>query len=329
MNLINPIMFDQPQQNNIIKKEESLINGSNMGVDFSFFTSGNSAKIAIDTPTSDQPTPKRGRPAKKTKTMSDGSEMVPADDNNLPKYQTNEPYKDTYQETDGMLRTAINQIDILSNDIKSDIDDIRASKTLRKKYDYISELTGTSGTLLGNKISAIREMNKTITDSHNLEIRRTKELKLGVDEVDDDRKIMDLYNAFISTPVGSYDQLGPSIIDMNSMTGNIIRADISSNGTDTGYSNYLNNLSPAQNRMRFENDPNVQTVVVFNQETGQRFFDVVDKATGSSIPNISKPDSFLLEDVSINVNSGIARNTNLDITYPLVIIGGNNAIMEY
>lgn len=318
--LIQPVTFNTQSQ----VKETKIINADNMGVDFSFFT-GDQAKIKIDTgSTNTTSTSKKGRPKKQTRTMPDGAEMVPADDNDLPKHQTNEPYKDAYVETDNMLRTAIVQIDIMNNDIKSELDQIRGSKTLKKKYEYISELSSTASTLLGTKISAIRELNKTITDCHNLEMKRIKELKLEQNEQDDDKKILDMYNAFISTPISTgYNPLGPSASDLtlvNDMSG-IVRADA---GVDAGYGNYINNLTPTQNRMRMENNPNVQTVVVFNQETGQRFFDVIDRTTGESIPNISKPDDFLLADVTINVNTMTARNTNLDISYPLIIIGGNN-----
>ena len=322
MGLIQPIIFNnQPVQ----EKEETIINANNMGVDFSFFT-GEKAKIQVNSSDVASSTPKRGRPKKQTKTMPDGTEIVPADSNEeeLPKYQTNEPYKEAYNETDNMLKTAIVQIDIMNNDIKAELDQIRTSKTLKKKYDYISELSSTASTLLGTKISAIRELNKVITDCHNLELKRVKELKLGEVDQDDDKKILDMYNAFISTPVSSgFNPLGPSSTDLTLVdpSNGIIRADA---GTDVGYGNYLSNLTPTQNRMRLENDPNVQTVVVFNQETGQRYFDVIDRTTGASIPNISKPDDFLLADTTINVSTMTARNTNLDISYPLIVVGGNN-----
>ena len=329
MGLIQPIVFGN--QSIQEPKEETIINANNMGVDFSFFT-GENAKIEINnTDLNTSSTPKRGRPKKQTKTMPDGTEIVPADDSEeLPKYQTNEPYKDAYNETDTMLKTAIVQIDIMNNDIKTELDQIRSSKTLKKKYEYISELSSTASTLLGTKISAIRELNKVITDCHNLELKRVKELKLGEVDQDDDKKILDMYNAFISTPISSgFNPLGPSSSDLTLVdpTNGIIRADA---GADMGYGNYLNNLSPTQNRMRLENDPNVQTVVVFNQETGQRYFDVIDRTTGASIPNISKPDDFLLADTTINVSTMTARNTNLDVSYPLIIIGNNNdSITQY
>ena len=56
-----------------------------------------------------------------------------------------------------MLRESIGQINILSNDVQSEIDNIRKSKTLKGKYKYISDLCATASTLVSTKISAIRK----------------------------------------------------------------------------------------------------------------------------------------------------------------------------
>ena len=45
----------------------------------------------------------------------------------LPIYQTNENYINTYNETNMMLKNSVGQIDILQSEIKSDIDQIRAN----------------------------------------------------------------------------------------------------------------------------------------------------------------------------------------------------------
>ena len=308
--------------------------------DFSFFQTEN-AKVNLpaieNVEEGEEGTKRRGRPPKH---KNESPIFVPANsdtlNNSLPFVQTNEPYINTYGETNGMLKTSIAQIDMLSGEIKNDIDSVRSSKTLKNKYTYITDLTGTESSLLSAKISAIREINSSITHAHDLDIKRIKELKLSAaqDEQNDDKKIMDMYSAFVNTPVGIYGsapQLAPPIQDMT-MAGvaNMIRAEIGGENADVGQMQYMNNLSPEQNRMRLEGNPNVQTVVVFNQETGQRFFDVIDVTTGQSVPNYSRPDAFLLENTTIDVNRGVARNTDIDQTYNLVVIGNNNAaINEY
>lgn len=277
--------------------------------------------------------PKRGRPkgSVNKKKLSDGSEIILADESQefqeeLPMYQSNISYKETYNETNGLLRNSIGQIDQLQNEVKSELDNVRLSKTLKKKYDYITMLSSTAANLINAKVSVIKEMNKVITDSHNLDLKRMKDLKVTENQVDDDKRIMDMYQAFVSTPIGSGPALGPSSTDITLMTGinNIVRADI---GNDT-YDNYSNNINPTQNMMRLEQNPDVKTVVVYDASTGRRWFDVMNVSTGESVPNVNKPDAMFLEDTTIDVRNGIARNTNLDLTYPLIVLNNSN-MTEY
>ena len=164
-------------------------------------------------------------------------------------------------------------------------------------------------------------------------MKRMKELKTTLNEKDDDKQIMDMYNAFISTPMGSYNPMNaPSAVDMISPSpANMVRMDMASNTGDVQYDNYINNLSPTQHMMLLENNPNIETVVVYDQNTGNRWFDVQDVTTGQSIPNTDRPDEMLVNDCIIDLNNGVARNSNLGVSYRLVLAGGNNnsAINQY
>jgi len=321
--MINPINIHPPQSTTTVTMSK--------GMDFSYFNKNKEIHVGSnrteDNVGGEMPTPKRGRPKKK---LDNGDTIVLADEEtNLPKYQSTEPYADSYKDTTMMLRHTVAQIDMLNNDIKSELDTIKGSKTLKNKYGYMSELTSTSSTLLGTKISAIREMNKVITDSHNLDMKRIKEMKMTGDEQDDDKRMMDMYSAFISTPIGAYNPLGPNIVDITLPgAANMIRSDIAPSG-DMGYDNYMRNMTPEQNRMRLERNNNVQTVVMYDQQTGNRWFDVIDMNTRESIPNVTRPGDFILEGVTINVNAGTARNSNIDTTYPLVVIGTRDSILDY
>lgn len=294
-------------------------------MNFSFF-SDTSCALPVDSNTiTEPPKKKRGRPAK-TKKIN-GNDVVLADqtENNsqgeLSMLESNQSYINSYDETNNMLRGSVMQIDTLQNEINTDLQQIRGSKTLKKKYDYIAMLAGSMSSLIGTKVTAIREINKSTTDSHNLELKRTKELKLNEAAVDDDKAIMDMYNAFISTPVGTYSQpLGPSMIDMTMGTNNIVRADIPGN--------YVPEMTSSQNMMRLEHNPNIKTVVVYDASTGCKYFDVIDKMTGQPIPNVERPDAMFLEDTNIDLRNNIARNNNLDKTYDLVIMN-NNVFNEY
>ncbi len=260
--------------------------------------------------------------------------MIPAEENNsgraLGMHESNEPYLDTYNKTNMMVQNTIAEVDGLNNMIIGELEVIKNSKTLKRKYDYISQLAGTSSTLIGTKLSAIKELNKVITDTHNLELKRIKDLKLNVtNEVDDNKYIMDMYNAFINTPVGTYNSMNtPSISDMTMLTGVTGVTKTPMMNTSNTFDDYIANMNPIQNMMMLEKNPNIKTVVVYDASTGNRWFDVVDTTTGESIPNVDKPDAMFLEDTTLDTRNGIARNVNLDTTYPLIVLNGN-VMMEY
>lgn len=297
---------------------------SDIGVDFSFF-SGDDAK-KIDGGAQDSSAPKK---RSKPKVAVNG-EVLPEREiiNPIPGAAVAEvDYARSYNETNNLIRGAIMQSDELSSEIKQDIDAVRSSKTIKNKYTYITNLTASASALLSTKISAIKELNSTITQAHNLELNRMKTLKLNEAEANDDAKMMDIYSAFVNTPIGTYTPNTPNIQDLtlgvNNPNGPVAPIEmVANNGINA-------NLTAEQNRMRMENNPNVQTVVRYNQSTGQRMFDVVDTTTMASIPNYPRPDAFLLEDTTIDVHAGIARNRNINVVWPLVIDGSNVVINEY
>ena len=234
-------------------------------------------------------------------------------------------YASTYSETNKMLHQAIMQADELSGEIKADIDAVRSSKTIKNKYTYVTNLTASAGALISTKINAIKEINSSITQSHNLELNRMKVLKLDKAEENDEMKMMDIYSAFVNTPVGNY--TAPSIQDItlgvNSANSNVNAIEMVNPAAQQ------NNLTPEQIRMRMESNPNIEVVVRYNQSTGQRCFDVVDKSNGMSVPGYPRPDAFLLEDTTIDVHSGIARNRNINTVWPLIVDGALGSINEY
>lgn len=235
-------------------------------------------------------------------------------------------YAKTYNETSMLLRGAIAQADQLSGEIKSDIDAVRASKTLKNKYTYITNLTSTASALIGTKISAIRELGGIATQINRMELDRFKTLKLDAKEDTDDKRMMDIYSAFVNTPIGTY--IAPSMQDLT-LGINAPNANISSVEMVAPGAGGPSALTPEQNRMRMESNHNIQVVVRYDQSTGQRAFDVIDKNTGASVPNYPRPDNFLLEDTTIDVHTGIARNRNINEVWPLVISGGSGYINEY
>lgn len=240
---------------------------------------------------------------------------------NMTKAKKDDSYYDRYSKTNALLDQTIYEIDDLNAAVKSELKAITASKTIKKKYEYISELAGTSGSLLSTKVTAIRELNKSITDSANLEIKMAKENK-EVQETDD-KRIMDMYNAFINTPIGSYaPPIAPTNVDMVLGNNGVTIAPMTPTGDvqtdDLGFNQYMNNLTPEERKIQLENQ-NIKTVVVFDPETGNRYFDNFNLDTNQPVPGLPLPEAHFIDELNINMNTGVARNTNLNITYPVIM----------
>lgn len=299
----------------------------NIGVDFSFFTDDAAKKLNDGNNTKQK---QNKRKSSSIKVAIDG-EVLPEKElmNPIPGSNVAEAdYAKSYIETNNLIRGAIIQADELSSEIKQDIEAVRSSKTIRNKYTYITNLTASASNLLNTKISAIKELNSTITQTHNLELNRLKALKLNEKESNDDMKMMDIYSAFVNTPIGSYTPNAPSIQDLTLGVNNQNPSVSPIEMTSSFNIQQNSSLTPEQNRMRMESNPNIQVVVRYDQSTGQRCFDVIDKETGSSVPNYPRPDSFLLEDTTIDIHSGIARNRNINTVWPLIMEGSDSMVIN-
>ena len=62
------------------------------------------------------------------------------------------------------------------------------------------------------------------------------------------------------------------------------------------------------------------SVVVYDKATGNKYFDVMNVATGRSIPNVPRRDPMFMEDTTLDIQKKIAKNINLNETFPIVII---------
>lgn len=330
---IKPIYFDdeikKPDVSNFYKsatkkevsKEPVDTFETGMVMDFSLIQED---KVKLtDTTVDTSNTKKRGR----KKTNGDPM-MITETDRDLKDSETNIPYEEKYQETNNILRGAIMQLDAGLADMANDLNYIRASKTMKSKYTYMGNIQANMGSFISSKIMAARELNNTITKACELELRRTKELHLA-EAQNDDKAILDTYNAFVSMPVGSnYNPLGPSPIELTVPSPNIIGADMRSSNEDIGYQNYIKNMTPTQHMMALESDPNVKQVVVYDQGTGARSFEIMNLATGEILQNVEKHDSMFLENTTIDLKNKIARNLDLNESYPLIVVG-SSVLNEY
>ena len=310
------------QQNTHVEAPVEANQDNSIGVDFSFFSCDEAKKISTGMAEEETSTKKKRSPKKVTESdMPDG--LV----NPIPGANVAEvDYARSYSEPNNLIRGAIVQIDELSGAIKQDIDDIRASKTIKNKYTYLTNLTASASALIGTKISAIKELTSTTTQIHKLEMDRMKALKLDKAEGNDEMRMMDIYSAFVNTPMGTYNAPAPNIQDLtlgvNNPAAGVGGIEMVNLGAQQSP------LTPEQNRMRMESNPNIQVVVRYDQTTGQRCFDVIDTTNGMSIPNYPRPDNFLLEDTTIDVHAQIARNRNVNTVWPLVLDGSNQMIVN-
>ena len=84
-------------------------------------------------------------------------------------------------------------------------------------------------------------------------------------------------------------------------------------------------LDPAQNRMLLEAQGAIETVVVYDESSGNRYYSVVDKQTRQPVPNVETPDDSTIYDLDINIKGMYARDQNRNVTYPLMVINGPSA----
>lgn len=281
-------------------------------------------KVNGNLPAETDDKPKRGRP-KKTMTVKSESEMVR--DAKTP-LNSNMPYITTYTVPTQILTQAAMDIDNLASAIKQDLEAVRKAKAMKNKYTYITDLNSSLGMLYSNKISIARELANTITNSHRLELNKHKELSATQPDENDDKRVMDMFNAFINAPMGSIPQnsfkaIPPEIINSIEANGVPIASDGANIGVadDSGYQDYLNNMTPAQQSMLNSVNPNIETVVVYDQTSHNKWFEVMDTRTGQTLQNAEVPADFVLAGCVIDIRNGIARNAQLNQTFKLKLVG--------
>lgn len=243
---------------------------------------------------------------------------------------TKVPYVESFNEPMAINRSIVTQADELAGEMKLEFDTLHASKSVKGKYTYLTNMASAISSLLATKRAAASDIAKSINDAHNLELKRAKDLKeFDQNKQNDDAHMMDMYSAFIRAPMGMYD----NALNMPTMTQAMLSRNDPNNPANiqaismTGQP-VTQGISPEQYRMRMEGNSNIEEVVVFEPATGRRWFEAIDRATGQSVPNYPVSDPFLLEDTSIELRAGIAKNRNLDKVWNLKVLGDAN-MSEY
>lgn len=300
---------------------------------------GTTGEVVVD------PTPPKkrgpGRPPKNTSNANTYTEFVPANNKNQ-KNSVEAQYEKGYTHTVGLLAGAIQQTESIYNNIETELQNYRNNRSYggKSRMMQMTELMNAQMSVVNTKVNAIRELNNVRHKINDLVMKKTQMDKDAVDE-NSDKAIMDAYYAFINssqyglTPMQA--PLAPSSlntgVNMQGQTiptsmisgASIVPANPDVAASDPSFDAYKANLSPVQRKMILDNDPNIKTVVVYDQGSGNKYFDVVNVQTGQSIPGVTRPAEFLLDNMRIDARNGIAVNSNVNQTYPLVIVGNRIA----
>lgn len=349
----NPIMPGDPLPNYNTPAPQIINNGPDLVV-----TGGKSMFTVIP----DEPTPRNnsamtlkspdidasGAPAKRQYTRRKKDEVSTIDSKDIVRVDSSAGQTQevstiyNYAQTTSLLGDTLGQVDMLAAELKNEFDNVRTNRALKNKYIILTNLSDSMSQLLNTKANILREINSSITKAMDLDYKKEKDKRAAEQLQNDDKYIMDLYNSFVNNPynnTSNVQTLGPTAINntVNSINGSsIIRSPLAAANpapdgvVDVGYLNYLNRLTPQQNSMIMESDPNCKICVVYDMSTGHKFFSAMNMATGQAIPNVDLPAERFMEDTVIDLQNNIAKNSNLHTTYPLIILNGNpDVAMNY
>lgn len=285
-------------------------------------------EMVVVTETIDESKKKRSK-KKETGSIPNTSALPVVASTSMSYIQENIPYASAYADTNQQLDETINALNVLGAEIVTDLNMVRSNKTLRNKYSIVNDMTQTATSILSTKLAAIKEKNSTINNINKLELDRLKQIKVSTSEEDDNTRIANLYDAFINTPIGAGPGiLGPSMQDI--IAGGQAGPSVPMMSIGNDQQVWEAGLNPAENRMLLEAKGAIETVVMYDSATGNRWFEVVDRVTRQPIPNVEKPDSSYIYDLDINIRGGFAKDGNRGVSYPLICIdGGDTSITQY
>lgn len=247
---------------------------------------------------------------------------------------SNMTYNKTYEIPKRLLAQSMMQVDDMLGRVNEDINNVRALKFSKNKYDYLNSLYAASNTLISNRISIARELSSIQNNVNRYELARHKELA-SVNSESDEKRLMELYTGFVNANTSTMPQslaaqrfnMPPQNLNspfngipISATDAGIVRYNEDSND-DPGYQAYMSNLSPEQNAMINESNPYIQTMLVYDQGNQNRWFEVIDTRTGEQVPNMPLPPDFIKDGCIIDIRNGMARNTSLNKTYKLKVVG--------
>lgn len=293
----------------------------------------NNEKSVVLLNTQPEPSKKRGpgRPSKNS-SANQYTDIVTVD-NKKKERSLDKQYEKGYLDNAKLLYTAIAQTDTIYSDINEELNKYRGNRSYggRNRMMSMSNFMNTQTELINTKISAVKELNSIRSKINDLVMKKEQLLKDTGDD-NSDKAVMDAYYALVNAPRYGlptvHQALAPASINTGiNLQGNVVPSTgIVTSTADTAseeqsFAAYKSNLDPVKQKMIADKDPNIKTVVVYDQHTGNKYFDVVNVQTGLSIPGIQRPADFLLNDMKIDMRNGVATNSNTNMVFPLVIVG--------
>jgi hypothetical protein len=230
-------------------------------------------------------------------------------------------FKESYRDNENLLKEVILETDLFTRDLKDQMDLVKNSKTLKNKHMIYGELQANITSLIGTKLSAVKELNSIIHNSQNMGLKKAKDNAELTNSNNEDKLIMDLYRAMMEGKGGMTNNASivmPTYDQINAIPAAFVGLP-TNNSMDDGYNNYINNRSAAQLGMIMDSNPNIQTVVRYNPNNGLKKFDVVDISTGQSLPKFERPDAMFLDDTIIDSNTWTAKNNNMNMIYDVMV----------
>lgn len=319
-----PEFYQSEQQSAPLKplgvKDEGI------GLRFSFLTKPEANHIPISSLPIVTETPKKTKKrstAKKMDVVMEDGTVIDGEGNSIDSIV----YADTYEETNSLLKNTIGQIDTMLSEIVPELHAVTTSKSMRNKHALMANIAKPVGDLINARISAIKEINNSIKNVNDAEYRRYKDTR-AADETNDEKHIMDVYNAFLANRPTEASQIitPPSTLDMTVGTvGGIqmVPAEAFGYQSDAGYQNYLSNLTPEQNIILQENNPDVREFIIYDKANGDKYFQWRNEKTGETLSNLPLTDPMFLADTKINESTKMGTNININKAWPVIVLNGS------
>lgn len=325
---VDPRMFETPE----------IVMGEPGGAKKSLFSitdkgsNDNHTLIKIDNASDAEIAAKKKKSSKPRKVDTDGTGIVKVNKEDTTVEPSATIY--SYTETNNLLHETLGQIDAINAEMVQEFNAVRHNRTMKNKYMVLNNLAENIGSLLNNRISTIKEINNCISKSNDMDYKKYKDIQAAKATMNDDKYVADVYQAFMANPqqnlAPTYQMpaVDPSVYGSGIVRANVTRDQLNTgaNGApmDVGYLNYLSNMTPEERLMRYESDPDVKQVIVYDASTGSRFFQVMNTRTGEVISGVPTYDESILEDTTLDLNTGIGKNLNLNESFPIIQI--NNQV---